>query len=85
MTQIKRTVQPITQDEFMESIFEQAFGDNAISKDYSYEDVLQKIKEQTSELETFLTFIQTNTSFDGDWDYYERVSEDGRNFLEREI
>ena len=31
--------------EFMEEIFEIAFGDNAINKDYSKEEVLTKIRE----------------------------------------
>ncbi len=30
--------------EFIESVFELAFGDNAINRDYSYEDVLKELR-----------------------------------------
>lgn len=32
-------------DEFIALIYEQAFGDDAISKDYTHEDVLERIKD----------------------------------------
>ena len=65
--------------EFKEAIFEQAFGDNAINRDFSMEEVLEEIKRQCSELENFKKYQKAQEkSMDDEtteeqYEYLERV------------
>ena len=35
----------MTKDQFIEEIYEIAFGDNAINRDFSFEEVIERIQE----------------------------------------
>ena len=39
-----------TKEQFIEEVFELAFGDNAINRDFSFQEVLTKLKEEGEEL-----------------------------------
>ena len=40
----------MTKEQFIEEIFELAFGDNAINRDFSFEEVLTKLKEDSDKV-----------------------------------
>ena len=37
----KLTIRTMTKDQFIEDVFEIAFGDNAINRDFSFEEVVE--------------------------------------------
>ena len=39
-----------TKEQFIEEVFELAFGDNAINRDFSFEEVLTKLKEDSDKV-----------------------------------
>ena len=41
---------PADQTKFVEEVFEIAFGDNAINRDFSYQEVLNKLKEDSDKV-----------------------------------
>jgi len=45
MQPIQEYVETNDDDEFIDAVFELAFGDSAVSKGYTHEEVLAKIKE----------------------------------------
>ena len=41
----KLTIRTMTKDQFIEDVFEIAFGDNAINRDFSFEEVVERLQQ----------------------------------------
>ena len=41
----KLTIRTMTQNQFIEDVFEIAFGDNAINRDFSFEEVVERLQQ----------------------------------------
>lgn len=79
---------PLEKFEFKAEIFQLAFGENAINKGYSEEEVLEVITKQTQELAAFyeetIHNIEANLDEDDyteeDFEYVERLTNDIETF-----